>query len=133
MKHQETTTPAEPVTEERLLELRTTLVAGRIRLAREAGLALCAEVGRLRDCVAERDAAIAELRAEVAAERLRYGQQRARNAVFMQAMASLARRDPDLQYFARRTVEKADAASEQVRPEDFVAASARSADGKGAG
>ena len=51
---------------------------------------------------------------------LKYGQQRARNAVFMQAMATLARRgDAD---FARRVVQRADEAAAAVRLEDFTRA-----------
>jgi len=51
---------------------------------------------------------------------LKYGQQRARNAVFVQAMATLARRgDAD---FARRVVQRADEAAAAVRLEDFARA-----------
>lgn len=63
-----------------------------------------------------------ELAAERDAERLRYGQQLARRAVFMQAMATLARRGPELQEFAAATVKRADEAAANVRLEDFTAA-----------
>jgi len=51
---------------------------------------------------------------------LKYGQQRARNAVFMLAMAALARSGD--QPFARKWVDRADAAAANVRLEDFVKA-----------
>jgi len=51
---------------------------------------------------------------------LKYGQQRARNAVFMQALATLARRgDAD---FAKKTIKRADDAAADVRVEDFTRA-----------
>jgi len=74
----------------------------------------------------EDEAALAKRKGEIkdplAAERERWmlkcGQQQARNAVFMQAMASVARRwDAD---FARRVVQRADEAAAAVRLEDFT-------------
>ncbi len=52
---------------------------------------------------------------------MRYGQQQARNAVFMQAMATLAR-DPRKRAAAQHWVKEADAAAAAVRTEDFVVA-----------
>lgn len=52
--------------------------------------------------------------------RLKYGQQRARNAVFMQAVSKLARMG--MGDFAKACVKAADEAALNVRPEDFVVA-----------
>lgn len=68
-------------------------------------------------------AALLEMREERDAERLRYGQQQARNAVFMQALAALARRESavgGMGNFVRDVVERADRAAEAVRLEDFT-------------
>lgn len=53
---------------------------------------------------------------------LRYGQQRARNAVFMQALATVARRSDEDREWAKRVVKAADEAAESVRIEDFTTA-----------
>ena len=60
-----------------------------------------------------------ESAANIKRVRLEYGQQRARNAVFMQCMAVLAK-DKKMQTFARYWVDAADNAAKNVRPEDFV-------------
>jgi hypothetical protein len=60
------------------------------------------------------------LRTELDQERLRYGQQRARNAVFMRALASIARQGHSA--FAQRTVALADEAAKNVRLDDFTVA-----------
>jgi len=66
-------------------------------------------------------ALIDKLTEERDAERLRYGQERARVAVFMQAMAELHRRVQGAQ-FAQDVVKRADEAAANVRLEDFVEA-----------
>lgn len=51
---------------------------------------------------------------------LQYARQRARNSVFMQAMATLARKG--MQDFAKQVIERADNPSMNVRLKDFVTA-----------
>jgi hypothetical protein len=63
---------------------------------------------------------IAELEAEVERERIERGRQGARCGVFMQSLASLARRCPAEHEWAKQVVIDADAASAQIRIEDFV-------------
>jgi len=59
-----------------------------------------------------------ECRHEIERLRMEYGRQQARNAVFMHAMAHLARNG--MQDDARKWIESADQAAANVRPEDFV-------------
>lgn len=94
---------------------------------REEANVLADEVERLRERVALREAElddasvrIAALLEDVANERLRYGQQRAANAVWMQHAAWLARHGH--QEVALRVRAQADAAVSSVRAEDFVVA-----------
>jgi len=61
---------------------------------------------------------LAEAREDVDRERLRYGQQMARNARFMSAMAFLARHGKA--EWAQDVVKEADAQAAAVRLEDFV-------------
>ncbi len=63
---------------------------------------------------------IAMLKAERDGERLRYGQQQARNSKFMQAMADAAR--DGRKDWAKKWIDLADAASKDVRLDDFVSA-----------
>jgi hypothetical protein len=63
---------------------------------------------------------LARATAELDEARMEAGRLQARCSVFMQAMAWLARHN--MQGFAKQWVERADAASLDVRPEDFVVA-----------
>jgi hypothetical protein len=65
-------------------------------------------------------AVIQELRAQVIRERLRYGKQRARATVLMQALAALVRRGVISSDEGKTWIDKADHAGDDIRPEDFV-------------
>lgn len=51
---------------------------------------------------------------------LRYGRQQVKNAVFMQALAEIARRSPEDAKWAQNIVKTADKAAADVKLTDFV-------------
>ena len=68
----------------------------------------------------EQDKLIEDLKAEVLMERLRYGQQVAKNSVFMMLLSHLARNGQ--QELAQRYLKAADDAAASVQLTDFVEA-----------